>query len=1660
MWVRIILIFILKFQIAPLQLNGDQSVSMATRFEGSKPSTSIEDHFMKLTSFSRSIDIIWRPWQFALRTLLMYGQHPNDLNMIQLENGDVNKTLSNLEPGLSYIVAIRLYHSYADVQNITKVIATTPTFPSSTGGSNFKIETKLILKNSNKLSEGELQKFTEQKVKEDLLTLEGISRVTVYTTRKSTYGYSATLYMTVEDQPTVTALFHLMQDILPSIDAESFGFSFKILKDCCSPIYVHHLNGKKASPRQQPSSEKELFNLRVIPDNAFVEGRCDQAVDMNNADITIETHGDRPIKTLTLSLFILLNQTKGLQPIMSAVNYNTQLRLEVHDGRVVWMFYSLGSSQGFIIQTKELVQVKQWTHILVDYDSQSGVGRIFVDGQLSNKEMSRVKFSENWMLGLRFGKYFSGGMDYKMSGFLDELTFFDCLMSDDAIWRLSTKCGEFSCHGENDQQIEGPKINSGNPEKKIKLKDNKTMNNLCNSAGTIQNAGSRSKECACKTNVEGRYCNKCKNGTFNLQPSNKDGCIKCFCNGLTNDCRSAQIHHVKHTISAEELPSVKLRTFEGRHVTNYKYLSYDIQEGSITYKPSKDEQSNKETLYWELPLSFLGDKVTSYGGSLSYSLSYQTNDLTKLDPGPDIVIKAGDVELHHTTDENHHLDTENQFNAMLHENFWTTKDGQPVSRDQMMTSLARVDAILLRASYGNDVVRTRLQNFQMDIVSSDPVTSSSKMIASMVEECRCPPEYYGTSCQLCSRGFTKVKQNVPSKHHRCQACQCHAHASNCDGETGKCSDCKHYTTGDHCEKCLPGYYGDPRSGRSDACRPCPCPLTISTNQFSSTCHLGDDGQPICDACRQGHTGRYCQRCVAPYVGNPNKPGGYCKISQGVKCSDCDKKGSINSICDKTTGQCVCKKNVEGMKCKKCKKGTYYLHKKNKDGCLTCWCSGVSDVCTSSRYYRNSIPLDNVKGIRVTDFQEFLNIREGFYYNAMKELVLTKIQKLSDIVLYWDLPDKFTGNQLSTYGGAIKYTISYDADESGKPYSNIDIKMVGKNMILLYSNGEKINNRQVKKIKAVLREDRWTHLGGGHVTREEFLNCLSDVWNILIRATYSTKTKISSLSNFEMTGAVPFNMRKGKAFDVERCQCPTGYTGLSCEKCSRGFTKIINDLGQSKCEKCLCNGHATDCDGKTGKCIKCKHHTTGDRCDKCVDGYYGNPVKGQCKKCACPLPIQTNQFSSSCILNDDGDFTCSSCEPGYTGRKCGKCAKGYTGNPLTPGGTCKKFSQRYTAAPTVEITPQRRLDRIMTSATFKCTVHGKDPLEILWSRIDGRPLPKRALVTRTSKNSRTLVIKMLRLSDQETYICSGRNDYGLNTARAPLVVVGYQVDPIHLKITPKSMRIDQGGIARFYCKDNSETTSTIDWVSETGDLPKEATTNRGVLTIVNVQRKHSGLYTCIGSNQHSTDRVTVQLKVGVLEPPRASVSPPYGTVDIGESIEFQCSVTGYPLPTITWKRGNGKMLPRNVRIDGPSLRLTDIESEDEGDYICTATNKGGIVNRRGLLYVRDSQRIPQVTVEPRSITVKPGSSVSLLCSTGDTEATYKWQKKNGRLSARAKSQDGGRELRFNSVTLEDSGIYECLAKNNYGSDQTEAHLEVLTGKCLLHLGLHHFMMIHQ
>ena len=46
-------------------------------------------------------------------------------------------------------------------------------------------------------------------------------------------------------------------------------------------------------------------------------------------------------------------------------------------------------------------------------------------------------------------------------------------------------------------------------------------------------------DCHCKQNVEGRSCEKCKPGYFQIERDNEFGCTPCFCYGHTSQCHMA-----------------------------------------------------------------------------------------------------------------------------------------------------------------------------------------------------------------------------------------------------------------------------------------------------------------------------------------------------------------------------------------------------------------------------------------------------------------------------------------------------------------------------------------------------------------------------------------------------------------------------------------------------------------------------------------------------------------------------------------------------------------------------------------------------------------------------------------------------------------------------------------------------------------------------------------------------------------------------------------------------------------------------------------------------------------------------------------------------------------------------------------------------------------
>ena len=58
------------------------------------------------------------------------------------------------------------------------------------------------------------------------------------------------------------------------------------------------------------------------------------------------------------------------------------------------------------------------------------------------------------------------------------------------------------------------------------------------------------------------------------------------------------------------------------------------------------------------------------------------------------------------------------------------------------------------------------------------------------------------------------------------------------------------------------------------------------------------------------------------------------------------------------------------------------------------------------------------------------------------------------------------------------------------------------------------------------------------------------------------------------------------FSVEKCECPDGYYGYSCEDCALGYYRAPNEINPLGffCTPCQCNGHADTCHPLTGECV--------------------------------------------------------------------------------------------------------------------------------------------------------------------------------------------------------------------------------------------------------------------------------------------------------------------------------------------------------------------------------------------------------------------------------------------------------------------------------------------
>ncbi|XP_042159702.1 basement membrane-specific heparan sulfate proteoglycan core protein isoform X9 [Oncorhynchus tshawytscha] len=1210
-----------------------------------------------------------------------------------------------------------------------------------------------------------------------------------------------------------------------------------------------------------------------------------------------------------------------------------------------------------------------------------------------------------------------------------------------------------------------------------------TPNSKCDIRGTVN---SNSRPCACKSNVAGSQCDECKSGSFHLTEDNPEGCLQCFCMGVTKQC-------VSSTWSRDQVRGgVNGQLFSLSNGANTRTITDGIaQRGSseVAYRSFSDIP--KDIYYWVLPDSFRGDKVTAYGGELRYTVHYEPRQRSLvIDRQPDVVLQGNGIFLEHFSQIKPLPPA--TVTVTFRESAWRRADGQPCTREHLLMALADTTVFMIRATYAVNMVESSLSDIRMDIAVPH---STGNERALEVEECACPQGYNGPSCQECDVGYTRTGSGLYLG--TCERCDCNGHASGCDLETGACLQCLHNTAGPRCERCLPGFYGNPMTDGPQACQPCPCPGTSPSNQYSLSCYKDADGQPTCDNCPPGSTGRRCERCAAGYTGNPQL-GQTCIVGNNDlngNCYDCDQRGSEG--CN-GNGVCRCKMNVEGPDCSNCKQGTFHLSTDNKDGCLSCFCMGVTQQCSSSSHDRDQVSSvftpGNFQGFALVNRQLTNRISTGFTVEVSTDgtqLSYSNFDYLGQEPHYWQLPEAFQGDKVNSYGGKLKYTISYVAGQRGTAIEDADVQIIGNDITLvarqLWQRGK--GTRESRQFELVFREENWRRPDGMPATREHLMMVLADLDDILVRASYYTEMRSSSISEVSMEVAVPNYSGLAQALEVEQCRCPPAYQGLSCQDCAPGYTRTGGGLYLGHCELCECNGHSDSCHPENGICTSCLHNTQGELCEQCAPGFYGDPTAGtpeDCQPCACPHTDPDNQFSPTCESLGNGGYQCTACQPGYTGQYCERCATGYVGNPQDRI-KCRPFNTA-AASLVVKVYPERVLVAQGSPVTLRCQVTGPPPHYYYWSREDGRPMTNSAVRQRQGEE---LHIPSVQPSDTGMYVCTCRDQRNTNRSRAEIVVTSNSVSykPIQVTIEePKARSVTVGATVSFICTAKSQSPAyTLVWTRRgNGKLPNRAMDFNGILTIQNVQPEDAGIYVCTGSNMFAMDEGTAVLYVPAREAaqPVATVTPSVLTIQQGGHAEFHCTVTGNPTPAIKWIGPSNRMSP-NAVVRGGVLTIPAVERENGGEYVCKALNTHGEHTSRAVLHVSGSQTVghsrgpasgaslPHVQVSPQRADIYEGETLRLYCRAGGRPSPgLTWKKQEGQLPPQAIPSHGFQQFKSNSLDVlqrrieelqasmertdigtllipniksSDSGTYLCVGTNSIGS--SEARIEVTVNRAI-------------
>ncbi|CAK1588065.1 unnamed protein product [Parnassius mnemosyne] len=1132
----------------------------------------------------------------------------------------------------------------------------------------------------------------------------------------------------------------------------------------------------------------------------------------------------------------------------------------------------------------------------------------------------------------------------------------------------------------------------------------------CNALGT--SSVRLPDECVCKDNVQGRYCDECKNGSFYLSEDFRHGCALCFCSGVSQQCSSSTNLRRKTTTVSFNVPNIvnQVKVYssapsnEGGAIKYMAPTETNLQPQLVRgeVRLSSFDRSRPSIYYWSLPPSFAGDKVTAYGGYLSYNL----NNVQPYGPrnnAADVQL-ISDVTFHYFGNFEPSNDGSLTARVQLLEKGWQRPDGKEVSREHFLLALAHLKTILVKASYtSNDLASIATASIE----TAEP--NGNGPMALHVEQCACPTGYIGTSCENCAAGYTRSMRGLYLKH--CDICECNGHSNMCHPETGECFDCADNTDGVNCEYCKDGYVKDAYGN---------CVYEATTSMFC----------------------------------------------------DCDPRGE-EAPCD-SSGYCRCKQNVEGTSCDKCRPGTFGLDASNALGCLSCYCSGATTDCHEATHY-SRIPMaapifgENNGGYSLMDLYASEVINDQFVPVPHESELMYVFSSRPDKELYWSLPG-FPGNRVLSYGGTLALTQKYET--GGIPdQATAMIILVGDGKSVYWRSPTPIPSGEAMSFQVPLRESGWYLLNTAvPASREDFMFVLKDLKRVLVKATLSPNITSSAIADVSMdTATEMYDNGAQAAKGVEICMCPEGYMGTSCENCISGYYKDATGY----CRQCNCNGHDCQLGVYDEVVCNCRPPYTGPNCatvglimelhPKIHDNGDSNSllrkVTFTCKyRAPEPLTIKfyfegremahPKYYNESRLFKDgwrgehswqtmwdtrhQGEiYECRTItERGFTlgvltttlPEKAGEPSVNETTLPPPPHST---VSVRI-ASPTIKI------QEVGSTVNFTCEAQSRytnNALPVNWTKVDGYlPLERTYINYRTGE----LLITNLQISDSGQYICQTSDGISTGQAIATLKVPGNEMTLPTVTIRPTINEYYEGDRIELECQATGNPAPRITWQRASNRPLPRASRYDTYFVIDSAIVEDSGEYRCIASNAvGSTDRsaiVNIRPRPSRPQRERLTVSTPSVNVTEGQSTRVVCTgTTNVPAGSIEWIRQDGARLLNNVRSDNGVLYIDYATQNNQGIYICQTLSTDIVPIPVVVTIIPIGTPSPaeasNITVSVNQVKIPTGGSGSVDCSPlGNPLPLIRWTKYQGEFGPGVSQRD--HTLLISNAQESDQGYYLC------------------------------------